>query len=120
MNTPFLLGLIFILIHEMDAVRCHEWRIFPGLSSLSDRAGMILFMFAHIPIFYWILNAFDSLILNEGYFRFGFDVFLVIHLVLHILFLKHKNNEFRDWISWSIIIGAAIFGIADIVIIQLL
>jgi len=41
MEAPFfLLGLSLLLVHELDAGRCHEWRMFPGLSALSDRWGL--------------------------------------------------------------------------------
>ncbi|MFO0484575.1 MAG: DUF6713 family protein [Sphingobacteriia bacterium] len=42
-------------------------------------------------------------------FRHGMDVFLLIHLGLHLLFLLHKRNEFRDALSWLFIVGAALF-----------
>ncbi|MEL7248545.1 MAG: DUF6713 family protein [Bacteroidota bacterium] len=45
----FLLALAFILMHEIDAIRCREWRIFPGLFLLPDRTGMIVFQALHIP-----------------------------------------------------------------------
>lgn len=106
-----LLGLVFIIMHEMDAVRCKEWRIFPGLSLLNDKVGSALFLILHLPLFYWVLN--EILLENES-FRIGFDYFLIIHLFLHVLFLLHKRNEFKDWISWSIIIGAALSGLVDI------
>ncbi|MFM9839711.1 MAG: DUF6713 family protein [Cyclobacteriaceae bacterium] len=41
-NLFFLLALTFILLHEMDAVRCKEWRIFPGLSLLNDSSPQSL------------------------------------------------------------------------------
>jgi len=50
---------------------------------------------------------------DEG-FRKGFDYFLIVHLFLYLLFLKQKNNEFKDWISWTIIVGAALFGLLDL------
>ena len=46
----------------------------------------------------------------------GLDVFFVIHVVLHALFLLHKKNEFKDWISWTIILGAGVFGLADLLL----
>ncbi len=109
----FQLGIALIVMHEMDAVRCKEWRIFPGLSALSDQWGFVLFMFAHIPLYFLVLINFQS---GSETFRFGFDVFLIVHVVLHILFLRHQNNLFRDWISWGIIGGAGFFGLLDIII----
>ncbi len=110
----FYIGLSFIFMHEMDAIRCKEWRIFPLLSYLDDQKGFIVFMFAHIPLFsilLYYLNQPD----NEGIVT-GMNYFLIIHLGLHLLFLMHPKNEFKDWISWSIIVGAAIFGAIDLMI----
>lgn len=107
----FMLGTTMIFLHELDAVRCSEWRIFPGLALLSDRLGMIVFLFAHVPLVYWILAEVRT---GEEDFQYWFNVFLIVHLCLHIVFLKHKNNEFTDWISWSLIVGAAACGFIDI------
>ena len=107
-----LLGLAFILMHEMDAIRCKEWRIFPLLSFLNDKNGLIIFISAHIPLFYWIIGEIQS---NNKKFITAFDYFLIIHLGLHLLFLLHKKNEFKDWISWTIITGAALCGLLDII-----
>ncbi|NET32033.1 MAG: hypothetical protein F6K19_08520 [Cyanothece sp. SIO1E1] len=109
----FFVGLAFITMHEMDAIRCKEWRIFPGLSLLSDYWGMIVFQLAHIPLFIWVFSAIYQG--QEGFIK-NFDLFLVVHLILHIIFLWHKKNEFKDWISWTIIIGAAVFGLIDYLI----
>lgn len=111
----FYLGLSFLAMHEMDATRCKEWRIFPGMSMLSDRIGHIVFIFVHIPLFYFI---FWQLANSQNIEKFisGFSLFMIIHLGLHILFLKHKNNEFKDWISWTIIIGAGLCGLIDLIV----
>jgi len=109
----FFLGLTFILIHEMDAIRCHEWRIFPGLALLNDYWGMVVFQGAHIPLFFWVLLKVSEG--NENFIK-GFDLFLVVHLFLHIFFLWHRKNEFKDWLSWLIIIAAGAFGLADYLI----
>lgn len=111
----FYLGLSFITIHEMDAIRCREWRIFPGLSLLSDKLGYIVFVLVHIPLFffiYWELTHSQDI---EVFIK-SFNIFTIIHLGLHILFLKHKNNEFKDWISWTILIGAGLCGLIDLII----
>lgn len=107
----FLLGIAFLFVHELDAVRCKEWRIFPGLSLLNDRWGLSIFLFAHVPLFYWILS--EAVTRNEKFVH-GFDIFLIVHLVLHVLFLRHSKNEFTDTLSWSIIIAAALCGLIDL------
>ena len=113
--TFFYLGLTFIIIHEMDAIRCKEWRIFPGLSLLDDKLGFKIFMAAHIPLFFFFFLGLIGSSNNEVLI-FGFNIFLIIHFGLHILSLKHKKNEFKDWISWTIITGAGLCGVLDLVI----
>ncbi len=115
-HLSFYLGLTFILMHEMDAVRCKEWRIFPGLSLLNDIWGYRIFMLAHIPLFFFLFRGLAQP--DNGRLIFGLDVFFVIHVVLHALFLIHKKNEFKDWISWTIILGAGMFGLLDMVFAQ--
>ena len=110
----FYLGLSFLTLHEIDAIRCKEWRIFPGLSLLSDKIGHVLFVFAHLPLFYFVFWQLTYSKDIEAFMK-GFNIFMVVHLVLHILFLKHKNNAFKDWISWSILIGSGLCGIIDLI-----
>ncbi len=47
----FYIGLTFILIHEMDAVRLQEWKMFPILSGLNDQTGYLIFTSLHIPLY---------------------------------------------------------------------
>lgn len=108
MNTFFIAGLALLFLHEMDAVRCHEWRIFPGLALLPEKTGFLLFMVLHIPLFMLVVSELDSFL-----FRRGFDLFLMVHLGLHLAFLPHPKNEFKDRLSWAIIIGAATCGAVD-------
>src|SRR5215216_972057 len=99
----FYFGLSFIAMHEMDAIRCKEWRIFPGLSLLDDNWGCKVFMFAHIPLFFLLFWGLYGQGINKSLI-FGLDIFFIVHVGLHILFLRHKRNEFKDWISWTIIL----------------
>jgi hypothetical protein len=113
-NTFFYLGLSFLIVHEMDAVRCKEWRILPILSLLNDKIGFTVFILAHVPLLYIIFWQCQS-IPNSRSFIQGFDIFMIIHMGLHILLLKHKHNEFIEPISWFIIIGAGVCGLIDFV-----
>jgi hypothetical protein len=109
----FYLAISLIVMHEMDAIRCKEWRIFPLLSMLNDDVGFKVFMVAHIPLFTFIFIGLNQT--NNEQFIQGLDVFFIVHLGLHLLFLFHKENEFKDWMSWSIIVGAALFGLLDLI-----
>jgi hypothetical protein len=111
----FYIGLSFLTVHELDAMRCREWRIFPGLSLLSDKLGQLVFIFAHIPLFLFVFYRLTNGTNLDSFVK-GFDIFMIIHVGLHLLFLKHKNNEFKDWTSWTIIIGAGLFGLADLIL----
>jgi hypothetical protein len=111
----FYIGLIFIIIHEMDAIRCKEWRIFPGLSLLNDDLGYVIFILAHIPLYfliYWQLVNDES----REPFIYGLSIFFIIHIGLHLLLLKNKKNGFKDWISWFFIIGAGLFGLLELIL----
>jgi hypothetical protein len=108
----FYMGLTFILMHEMDAIRCKEWRIFPGLSLLNDVWGYRIFMLAHIPLFFFLFRGLSQT--ENSRLIFGLDVFFIIHVGLHLLFFLHKKNEFKDTLSWVVIVAAGVFGLLDI------
>lgn len=108
----YLIALTFMLMHELDAIRCKEWRIFPGLSMLNEKMAYPIFVFAHLPLFYWIL--FSTAIQKNENTIWGLNVFFIIHLFLHLLFIKHPKNLFKDWLSWTLIVGAALFSTLDL------
>lgn len=110
----FYLALSFLLVHEMDAIRCKEWRIFPLTYFLNDKIGYLVFMTLHIPLFYMLFWGLKSDAYRNDLIT-GLDYFSLIHFVLHIIFLKHKKNEFKDALSWTIITGAALFGLLDLI-----
>lgn len=110
----FFLGSSLLLVHELDAVRCHEWRIFPGLSALSDRWGLRTFILLHVPLLYALLVALAA---GPGVpLVVALDLFFILHLGLHLLFLRHPRNEFRDGLSWMLIVGAAASGVIDLLL----
>jgi hypothetical protein len=112
----FFIGLSFILTHEMDAIKCREWRIFPLTSRLDDKMGYLVFTAAHLPLYlllFWYLYTPDGL--NQSLIR-GLNIFFVVHLFLHLAFLRHPKNEFKSAFSWILIVGAAVAGTIDLVI----
>src|SRR5687767_5612505 len=58
MNTSdvfFYLLLSSFVAHEMDAVRCKEWRLLFGFRNLQEKTAETLFIWAHIPLAFFII-----------------------------------------------------------------
>jgi hypothetical protein len=108
----FYLALSFILLHEMDAMRQQEWLIFPGLSYLDEKTGYVVFTILHLPLYFFLLVGLQNPESNAQLIK-GLDIFFMIHVGLHLLFLKHPKNPFKSVFSWSIIILAGVFGGLD-------
>jgi hypothetical protein len=112
----FFVALAFMLTHEMDAIKCREWRIFPLTSRLDDSRGYWVFTAVHVPLYlllFWAL--FTPGGLNQALMR-GLALFFIVHLGLHLLFLRHPQNEFKSALSWILIAGAALVGALHFVV----
>lgn len=110
---PFLLvGFCFLLVHEMDAIRCREWRIFPVTSRMGDEAGYRAFTALHLPVYalllWGLLGGTNPVLVH------ALDLFLVVHALLHVLSRNLPDNQFRSAFSWLWILGAAAFGAQDL------
>lgn len=113
----FYVGLACILTHEMDAIRCEEWTIFPGLARLDHQTGYVVFTALHVPLYaglFWGLFANDQGV-NQTLVT-GVDIFFIIHVFLHLFMYRHPKNQFKSVFSWSVIIGAGMGGLLDLVI----
>jgi hypothetical protein len=117
LNHPFfLLGFCFLLVHEMDAIRCKEWRVFPLTSRMDEELGYLVFTAVHIPLYallLWGLYGGDD---SGRWLIVGLDTFFVVHVGLHVLYLNHPEYRFRSVFSWVLILGAGIFGGVDLLV----
>ena len=114
----FYLGLSLILAHEMDAIRLKEWKMFPILSKLEEQTGYFVFTGVHVPLFiliFWGLYGNNPDEINTSLIV-GLDIFFIIHIFLHLMLLRHRNNFFKSVFSWSLIVGAGICGMLDLII----
>jgi len=112
MLIVFIIGLSLLLVHEMDAIRNREWRMFIGLRNMGDRAAYRLFTVAHIPLYGAVLFLLFSKYYVVGYILV--DVFLIAHALIHMLFRKHEQNQF-DAFSNLIIYAAGVCGSVHLV-----
>lgn len=116
MSIPifFLLALSFLIVHEMDAMRCEEWSIFPFLSRLNDNTGYLIFTAAHIPLVLLIFLGLSNGSIFQPVTRVLLDVFLVIHIFLHAFFHRHPQNQFESRFSQFLILGTGLTGLLDL------
>ncbi len=112
----FSLGFTLLLVHEMDAIRLREWRIFPLLRNLRDEAGYAAFTSLHVPIYALLfVGLFGGDGKNNALIA-GLDAFFIIHVVLHVILRNHPENHFRSAFSWSLILGAGACGVLDLAV----
>lgn len=109
----FYLGIALLFTHELDAIKRHEWRIFPFISRLPDDTAYHVFVLLHVPLFLLILWLNYHPSENVRYwFQLSMDVFFIVHLGLHRLFRRHAEYEFNSIFSKSIIFLNAVVGLA--------
>ncbi len=89
----FLLNLSIFLLHEMDAIRRSEWRLFIVLKDMKDSKAYQVFIVIHLFLYVIILSLTFWVL----------DIFFIIHTILHLLFERHPRNEFKNTFSRAII-----------------
>jgi fatty acid desaturase len=116
-NLFLLIAFSLLLTHEMDAVRRREWTIFPLLRRITgDERGYTWFTAIHIPLYIVLLWAlFPGGVINRPV-AIGFDIFCMIHVLLHWLLRNDPRYQFNNPFSWSLIVGAGIGGGLDLVL----
>jgi hypothetical protein len=109
------MALALLFTHELDAVRCSEWRIFPLTAFLDDEIGMRVFILAHVPLFAIIIFfAGRSLTAGGDAFSLGMAIFCVVHAFIHWAYERHPKCEFRNTLSRAIIWSCAAAGLGAI------
>lgn len=108
----FYLGFGTLLTHELDAMPNHEWRVLPLIRALPDEVGMVVFVAIHVPIFAILIALVASTDPRTRITtRLAIAGFLVVHGLLHALFVGHPNYEFSSPLSRILILGGAAFGV---------
>jgi hypothetical protein len=113
--TTSALGVILLLMHELDACHKGEWKMFKFLRTLNEKTQYLIFLYAHIPLsvllFYylWTVISFNNIIL-----WIIVNIFLILHFALHIIAKKWESNVFHSINSFVFILGAAITGLFNL------
>ncbi len=102
----FIINLSLLFVHEMDAVKNCEWRMFAVLKNMADEKASRLFILLHIPLYGAVLLMLVSP--AQQVLFYIIDIFLIFHAVIHFGFRHHKNNAFSSVLSWVFIYSMGI------------
>ncbi|MGE7843801.1 DUF6713 family protein [Lysinibacillus sp. NPDC093712] len=109
MLVLFLFNLSLFFLHEMDAIRRSEWRLFIVLKDMEDAKAYKVFTFIHLFLYVIILSLLFSEYQNIIFWVI--DAFFIIHGILHLFFERHPRNDFKDSFSRSIIYSMGILAV---------
>lgn len=107
----FLLAFSALVNHELDAIRQAEWRFFFAPFGLSDETAYRIFVFLHAPLLVWIFAS-----MQAQSFQIGFNIFLIIHAILHWLLRNHPLIHFNNAFSRLWIFGGALLAILHLLL----
>lgn len=114
----FCLNFSLILLHEMDAIRCKEWKMFIVLKDMKESYGYLVFALIHLPLYFLSIAAIFS---NINYFyskeSIWIDLLLILHSIIHFIFKKNRNNEFNNLFSQCVIYVMSLIAIIRIILI---
>ncbi|MGG1638707.1 DUF6713 family protein [Paenibacillus sp. NRS-1760] len=111
----FLFNLSLFLLHEMDAIRRSEWKLFFVLQDMDDAKAYKVFTLIHLPLYTIILALLFSQYQTNTFWVI--DIFLMIHAILHLFFEKHSRNEFKNTFSRLIIYSMGILAAIHLLLI---
>ena len=114
----FALNFSLLLLHEMDAVRAREWKMFIILKSMREETAYIIFSVVHLPLYFWVIFT-VSQTHSSGY-AFVYlitDVFLIAHTVIHFFFRRHAANGFFSAYSNALIYIMGVLALIHLILI---
>jgi len=117
-NLLFFFLLSLVIVHELDAIRRHEWRMFVALNRMDDERAFQIFSILHVPllmVIFWFLTYPSVMVVF--WFQVILDTFLIIHKFLHDSFQKHPHNEFTTSFSKRLINSMALVGFIQLILV---
>ncbi len=106
----FLTGVGCLFVHELDAIQQGEYRFFFGWLGMNDTMAYRWLTALHLPLFVLIMAN-----VSNPTFWAVWDVFLVVHALLHWALRRHPLIQFNNWFSWVWILGGAGMGLLHLV-----
>ena len=112
----FVFNFSLLLLHEMDAIRVKEWKMFVVLKSMREETAYLVFSIVHLPLYFVVIFA-VSHAFSSGYTLVYLltDVFLIAHMVVHFLFRRNAANGFTSAYSNILIYAMGILASVHLV-----
>ncbi len=119
LDLLFFIGFALLICHELDAVAQAEWRLLPGLASLSEEVAFVLFVSLHAPLSALLMwGAASPFARRRRRVHVCLDVFFVVHVVLHLLLANHEHYTFHSVLSRICIFGAGAVGLLHLALVM--
>lgn len=96
----FITSITLLILHEMDAIKAKEWRMFIILKDMNEEIAYKVFSIIHFPLYFVIL--FLMLQFKQStnsLFFIIIDILLILHTFIHLGFRKNKSNGFSSMYS---------------------
>lgn len=112
-----VVNVIFLFMHEFDAVYEGEWKMFGFLKSFGERIQYLIFLYSHVLIcgfvFYYLWCVCNG---NNYPLWITVNFFGVFHFLIHIIAIRWKSNVFKSFSSFLFISGMAITGVINLIL----
>lgn len=103
LNISFCFNLSLLILHEMDAIRNMEWKMFIFLKNLKEEVAYKIFSILHIPLIILVLYSLTQFMRFYFFLYLIIDIFLILHMIIHYFFTDHEANKFSSSYSKFII-----------------
>lgn len=119
-TTVFIFLISLLLVHEMDAIRTKEWKMFIILKDMADETAYKVFTLIHLPLYF---AAFFVMVQGGAsanvVLRFVIDIFLIAHSIIHFLFRNKPDNGFTSIFSKTIIYSMGVLSVIHLFLLLL-
>ncbi len=113
----FTINLSLLILHEMDAIRAKEWKMFIVLKDMKEKTAYLIFALAHLPLYIWVILLIPRLVMGECIALYlGVNLFLVFHTIIHFLFRKKLDNGFTSVYSNLLIYSMGALAVIDLLL----
>ncbi len=114
----FSVIISLLLIHEMDAIRTKEWKMFVILKDMPEETAYRIFALIHLPLYFVVFYVIYCGGATANYvLKIIIDIFLLGHAVIHYGFRKHHNNGFISQFSKIIIYSMSVLALIHLCLI---